>query len=74
MSWYKRIMIILLPVLIIVPCGVKAKNDQPAQEDFFKANRAYKNDQFQEAADGYLTLIEKGIEKPLLVSSSDSIK
>jgi hypothetical protein len=30
---------------------------EAAQEHFFEANRAYKNDQFQEAADGYLKLI-----------------
>jgi tetratricopeptide (TPR) repeat protein len=62
MSWCKLIILILLLVLIIVPCGVKAKNDQSAQEDFFEANRAYKNDQFQEAVDGYLKLIENGFE------------
>ena len=62
MSWNKHIIMVLLPVLIIVPCGVKAINDQSAQEDFFEANRAYKNDQFQEAVDGYLKLIETGIE------------
>jgi tetratricopeptide (TPR) repeat protein len=53
---------ILLPALIIVSCGVKTKIDPSAQEDFFEANRAYKNDQFQEAADGYRKLIENGIE------------
>ena len=62
MSWYKRIIMILLPVLIIVPCGSKAKNAQSAQEDFFEANRAYKNDQFQQAVDSYLKLIENGFE------------
>jgi tetratricopeptide (TPR) repeat protein len=62
MSWYKRILTILLPVLIIVPCAVKAKIDQSAQEEFFEANRAYKNDQFQKAVGGYLKLIENGFE------------
>ena len=62
MSWYKRILMILLPVLIIAPCAVKAKIDQSAQEEFFEANRAYKNDQFQKAVDGYLKLIENGFE------------
>jgi len=53
---------ILLPVLIIVSCGVSPKSDQSAQEDFFEANRAFKNDQFQEAVDGYLKLIENEIK------------
>ena len=53
---------LLVVVLIIVSCGVQAKNNTSAQEDFFEANRAYKNDQFQEAVDGYLKLIENGIE------------
>jgi tetratricopeptide (TPR) repeat protein len=53
---------ISLLVLHFIPCGVNAKIDTSAQEDFFEANRAYKNDQFQEAVDGYLKLIGSGIE------------
>ena len=60
MSRLRRIIMIFLPVLIIVSCGVNPKNDQSAQGDFFEANRAYKNDQFQEAVDGYLKLIANG--------------
>ena len=55
-------MMILLLVIFCMHCGVKARNNQSAQEDFFEANRAYKNDQFQEAIDGYLKLIENGFE------------
>jgi tetratricopeptide (TPR) repeat protein len=62
MSWYKRSLMILLLVLVVVPGGVKARTDQSAQEDFFEANRAYKNDQFREAANGYLKLIENGFK------------
>jgi tetratricopeptide (TPR) repeat protein len=59
---FKRFIIILLFVLLFTPCGVRAKNDQSAIEDFFEANRSYKNHQFQAAADGYLKLIESGVE------------
>ena len=62
MSRVKRFVLILLLALQLIPCEVNAKIDQSAQEDFFEANRAYKNDQFQEAVDGYLNLIENGIE------------
>ena len=62
MSRFKRFVLILLLALQLIPCEVNAKIDQSAQEDFFEANRAYKNDQFQEAVDGYLNLIENGIE------------
>jgi tetratricopeptide (TPR) repeat protein len=62
MSRFKRFVMILLFVLPFIPCVVDAKIDQSAQEDFFEANRAYKNDQFQEAVDGYLKLIGSGIE------------
>ena len=55
-------MVILLLVLFFMPGGVKARNNQSAQEDFFEANRAYKNDQFQEAIAGYLKLIENGFK------------
>jgi len=58
----KHIIMILLLGLHFIPCGVNAKIDQSAQGDFFEANRAYKNDQFQEAVDGYLKLIDNGIE------------
>ena len=61
MSRFRRSALsLLVAVLIIVSCGVQAKNDTSAQEDFFEANRAYKNDQFQEAVDGYLKLIANG--------------
>jgi len=60
MSRFKRFIMILLLGLHFIPCGVNAKNLQSAQEDFFEANRAYKNDQFQEAVDGYLKLIANG--------------
>jgi tetratricopeptide (TPR) repeat protein len=49
-------------VLLFTPWGVKAENDRSALEDFFEANRSYKNHQFQAAADGYLKLIESGVE------------
>jgi tetratricopeptide (TPR) repeat protein len=62
MSRLKRFVLILLLALHFIPCEVIAKIDPSAQEDFFEANRAYKNDQFQEAVDGYLKLIENGIE------------
>ncbi|MEX1326087.1 MAG: tetratricopeptide repeat protein, partial [Desulfobacterales bacterium] len=62
MSRLKRFVLILLLALHFIPCEVIAKIDQSAQEDFFEANRAYKNDQFQEAVDGYLKLTENGIE------------
>ena len=62
MSRFKRFVMILLLVIYCMHCGVKARNNQSAQEDFFEANRAYKNDQFQEAIDGYLKLIENGFK------------
>jgi len=62
MSRFKRFVMILLLVIFCMHCGVKARNNQSAQEDFFEANRAYKNDQFQEAIDGYLKLIENGFK------------
>ncbi len=62
MSSCKRSITILSLVLIFIPCGVYAKNVQSAHEYFFEANRAYKNDQFQRAVDGYLELIENGNE------------
>ena len=62
MSRVKRFIIILLPVLLFMPCGAIAQNVQSPQADFFEANRAYKNDRFQEAIDGYLKLIKNGFE------------
>ena len=63
MSRFRRSALsLLVAVLIIVSCGVQAKNDTSAQEDFFEANRAYKKDRYQEAVDGYLKLIDNGIE------------
>ena len=62
MSRFKRFVLILLLALHFIPCEVNAKIDPSAQKVFFEANRAYKNDQFQEAADGYLKLIENGME------------
>jgi tetratricopeptide (TPR) repeat protein len=62
MSRFKRFVLILLLALHLVPYEVNAKIDPSAQEDFFEANRAFRNDQFQEAVDGYLKLIANGIE------------
>ena len=62
MSRFECFVLISLLALHLIPCAVNAKIDPSAQEDFFEANRAYRNDQFQEAVDGYLKLIEKGIE------------
>ena len=62
MSRIKRFLIILLLGLFFLPGGVSANIDTSAQEVFFEANRAYKNDQFQEAVGGYLKLVENGIE------------
>ncbi len=52
-----------LSVLLIGPYSAKASNnDNTAQEWFFEANRAYKSDQYREAAEGYLNLVEKGFK------------
>jgi tetratricopeptide (TPR) repeat protein len=59
---FKRSFMILLFILHLLTSGVTAENDPAALEDFFGANRAYKNDQFQKAVDGYLKLIGNGIE------------
>jgi tetratricopeptide (TPR) repeat protein len=40
----------------------QADTGKPAVEQFFEANQAYKNNQFQLAAEGYLRLIEAGFE------------
>ena len=62
MSRFERLVLILLLALHLIPSAANAKIDPSAQEDFFEANRAYKNDQFQKAVDGYLKLIENGFE------------
>lgn len=62
MSRFTRFMTVWLLVFFLLANGAKAKNDSSAKEVFFEANRAYKNDRFQEAADGYLKLIENGFE------------
>ena len=60
MSRVNRVVLMMLLGLPFIPWGVNAKIDQSAQGDFFEANRAYKNDQFQEAVDGCLKLIANG--------------
>ena len=62
MTRVKHFVLIWLLALHFIPCEVNAKIDQSVQEDFFEANRAYKNDRFQVAVDGYLKLVENGIE------------
>ena len=59
---FKRSIMILLFILHLLPSGLTAENDPAGLESFFEANRAYKNEQFQKAADGYLKLIGNGIE------------
>jgi tetratricopeptide (TPR) repeat protein len=62
MILFKRILMIWLLVLHLIGSELIAQDHQSAQQDFFEANRAYKNDRFQEAIDGYLKLIENGFE------------
>lgn len=54
---------IVLAVFLSLPGGVKAgTGNLSAAERFFDANRAYRAEQFREAADGYRKLIESGFE------------
>ena len=62
MSRFMRFTMTGLLVLLFLPGGVKAETDKSMAEYFFEANQACKNEQFQEAADKYLELIENGIE------------
>lgn len=62
MSRFMRFIMTGLLVLLFLPGMVKAKADKSMPEVFFEANSACKNEQFQKAADGYLHLIENGIE------------
>jgi tetratricopeptide (TPR) repeat protein len=51
--------ILILPILIFNGSCFAAEKSSP-EELFFEANRAYKEGRFQDAADGYLRLIENG--------------
>jgi tetratricopeptide (TPR) repeat protein len=62
MKRVRRVVIIWVLVALFLPGELEAENVQWAEERFFEANRAYKNDQFRDAADGYLELIENGFE------------
>lgn len=62
MSRFMRFMMTGLLVLLFLPSVVKAETNKSMAEVFFEANSACKNEQFQKAADGYLHLIENGIE------------
>jgi len=57
----RRITIVIL-VFICTLCVAQAKPDTSFVEQFFEANQAYKNDQFQQAIDGYTRLIENGYD------------
>ncbi|HOO89628.1 MAG TPA: hypothetical protein PLA74_02285 [Syntrophales bacterium] len=57
-----RFMTILLLVCLSVPFTAQAQTNGSAEENFFEANRAYKNEAFQEAIAGYSKLIENGFE------------
>ncbi|MDY6970789.1 MAG: hypothetical protein SV775_00510, partial [Thermodesulfobacteriota bacterium] len=50
---------VLFAVLLVLTVGVTAQ-DQQEEELFFRANQAYKEGRFQEAIEGYLSLIESG--------------
>ena len=51
-----------LSAMAPVPCGAERQGGRSAEERFFEANIAYKNDRFQEAVNGYLDLINDGFE------------
>jgi len=54
-------LIAIVMLMFICPLSVaQAKPDMSFVEQFFEANQAYKNDQFQQAIDGYTRLIESG--------------
>lgn len=57
----RRIAIVIL-VFICMVSVAQAKPDTSFVEQFFEANQAYKNDQFQQAIDGYTRLIENGYD------------
>jgi tetratricopeptide (TPR) repeat protein len=62
MSRRIRFLIMGLLVSLLLPIVAKTENEKSAMECFFEANQAYQNDLFQEAANGYLELIENGFE------------
>ncbi|MDD5722577.1 MAG: tetratricopeptide repeat protein [Syntrophales bacterium] len=62
MNTITRFVTILLLICLLIPVTAKAETGKSAEEDFFEANRAYKNEAFQEAIDGYLRIIEHGSE------------
>ncbi len=57
-----RLITIVILVFICTLSVAQAKPDTFFVEQFFEANQAYKNDQFQQAIDGYTLLIENGYD------------
>jgi hypothetical protein len=53
---------LLMTFILLMPCATAQGQDQSAEELFFKANQAYKNDRYQEAIEGYNQLIQTGFE------------
>ncbi|MBW2568985.1 MAG: hypothetical protein JRD93_05695 [Deltaproteobacteria bacterium] len=62
MSRFMRFTMTGALVLLFLSSVAKAGTNKSITELFFEANQACKNEQFQEAADKYLVLIENGIE------------
>ena len=57
-----RLIIIGMLMFVCFLAMVQAKTGTSSVEQFFEANQAYKNDQFQQASGGYIRLIENGHE------------
>ena len=60
-----RQILYILWVMFVFTCVYSialAETDKSAMERFFEANQAYKTGRFQEAADGYIRLVEEGHE------------
>ena len=54
-----RYSLLCIAVVFLLPCLAFAQSDD-LEESFFKANQAYKEGRFEEAAEGYEALIEAG--------------
>lgn len=61
MNIHWRLWVLIVPALLLLSGSVTAGPDLPsAQEQFFEANRAYKDDRYSAAVEGYRKLVDDG--------------
>ena len=59
---FALILTLFLSAAMAAPMEAGAQVKEKAGQLFFEANRAYKDDRFQQAVDSYLALVDSGFE------------